>query len=76
MRILDRFIFGNPEFENATKEDIEKELKEILFSVYNQNPTRTHKAENSSFVTYCNYKNLEIKAVFEQNGQMLTIIKR
>ena len=76
MRILDRFIFGNPEFKNATKEDIEKELKEILSSVYNQNPIRTHKAENSSFVTYCNYKNSEIKAVFEQNGQMLTIIKR
>lgn len=76
MRILDRFIFDNPEFENASKDEIESELKEILNSVYMNNPTKIHKAEDGSFVAYFDYKTSEIKAVFEKNGQMLTIIKR
>ena len=76
MRIIDRFIFDNPAFKNATKEEIEKELKEILACVYKQNPIKMHKAEDGTFVTYFEYETSEIKTVFEKSGQMLTIIKR
>ena len=76
MRLLDRFIFDKPNSSDMSKNDIEKELKDILATIYLKNPTKIHKAEGETFVAYFNHNDFEIKAVFEKNGQMLTIIKR
>lgn len=73
MRLIERFILqeGKDPFDEASYD----EIKEVLKTVYTKNPYKMEKAKGGFSVYYKYGENEEIKAVFEQNGKMLTIVK-
>ena len=72
MRLIDRFILQ--ENKDVFSIDSQKELYEITKVIYSATPYKMEKT-NTSFALYFLLNNYEIKAVFDKNGQMLTIAK-
>ena len=72
MRLIDRFILQ--ENKDLFGEETKEELKEILKTVYLEEP-KILKARENVIVAYFNHLDYEIKAVFNKDGEMLTIAK-
>jgi len=72
MRMIDRFILQ----ENKSLFSVEsiEELKNITKAIYTKTPHKMEKTKNS-FSMYFIQNDYEIKAVFSQNGELLTVAK-
>ena len=73
MRLIDRFILR--EGKNPFDESSFDEIKEVLKIVYTHTPYKMEKAKGGFSVYFKYGESEEIKAVFEKDGQMLTIVK-
>lgn len=72
MRLIDRFILQ--ENKDLFSLETEKELKEILKTIYTDTPYKIESSDKASAL-YFKHKDYEIKAVFNPTGEMITIAK-
>jgi len=73
MRLIDRFILQ--EDKDLFDESSFDEIKKILEIIYTQTPHKMEKAKNGFSVYFKYGENEEIKAIFTQDGEMLTVAK-
>lgn len=73
MRLIDRFILQ--EDKDLFDENSFDEIRKIMEIIYTQTPYKMEKAKNGFSVYFKYGENEEIKAVFTQKGEMLTIAK-
>ncbi len=73
MRLIDRFILQEDKdlFDDSSFD----EIKNILEIIYTQTPYKMEKAKNGFNVYFKYGENEEIKAIFTQDGEMLTVAK-
>ena len=77
MRLIDRFILQKQESRELLDKSTTEELKSIVETIYLKNPYKIQKSpmDDGSFHAYYKHKDYEIKAVFNADGKMLTIVK-
>lgn len=72
MRLIDRFILQ--EGKELFSDESIKELQNIINTIYFETPSKMEKAKNS-IALYFMHEDYEIKAIFNKEGQMITVAK-